>query len=167
MKQSMRSTAILLLCLATTVALAQPMGRMGMRDRMMDRGERIKSQLKLTDAQEKQMAKLRIELQKKQIPIQAKIKTARLEMQELMMADKPDRSAIEKQMKVVSDLQYQAKLNHLDHMLAVRSILTPEQLEIWKKHRGGMRHDFGPPHRGMRERGRMMGDFLSREAEDD
>ena len=47
-----------------------------------------------------------------------------------------DLARIEKKMKEVSDLQYQEKLAWLDHTFAVRAILTPEQIGVWKKGMG-------------------------------
>jgi hypothetical protein len=60
-------------------------------------------------------------------------------------------------MKEVSELQYQEKLNGLDHLFAVKAILTPEQQKMWKEHMKQM----GPE---MRERmmGRMMGKGMER-----
>ena len=80
------------------------------------------------------MEKLRTELEKKQVTIHGKIAVLRVEMKELVQADNPDRNAIEKKMREVSDLQYQLKVNGLDHQFAVKGILTPEQQKIWKKH---------------------------------
>ena len=97
-------------------------------------GMRMMESLKLTEAQKGQMEKLRTELEKKQVTIHGKIAVLRVEMKELVQADNPDRNAIEKKMREVSDLQYQLKVNGLDHQFAVKGILTPEQQKIWKKH---------------------------------
>ena len=96
--------------------------------------QNIMAKLNLTDDQQSQMHKLRIDLQKKQATVQSKIRLARLDIEELFMAATPDKGAIEKKMKEVSDLQYQEKLNGLDHMFAVKAILTPEQQKLWKDH---------------------------------
>jgi Spy/CpxP family protein refolding chaperone len=118
------------------------------------RGQRqaLLDKLQLTDVQKEQMQKLRLDLEKKQIPIQEKIRMTRLDMKELMLADKPDKGAIEKLMKTVSDLQFQEKVNVVEHMFAVKDILTPEQQKIAKEHLRGMQH-----FRGMRRWGRGMG----------
>lgn len=158
MKRLILATAVSALCLAP--ALAQPgpdadqgrpgpghrgMGRMERMERgergermdmMRERRGRMIEQLNLTDAQEVQMKKLRADHQKKQVALQAKVRIARIEMREMMDAAAPDRSAIEKKMKEVSDLQYQEKLAWLDHTFAVRAILTPEQIGVWKKGMG-------------------------------
>jgi Spy/CpxP family protein refolding chaperone len=97
-------------------------------------GREMMEALKLTDPQKEQMAKLRTELEKKQVAIQGKIAVIRVDLKELFQAENPDRGAIEKKMKEVSDLQHQLKVNGLDHLFSVKGILTPEQQKIWKKH---------------------------------
>ena len=92
--------------------------------------------LNLTDQQKESMQKLRIEMQKKNTPLMSQIRLARLEIQQLMMAENPDRAKVESQMKEISSLELKVKLNGLDHMFAVRNLLTPEQRKIWKEERG-------------------------------
>jgi Spy/CpxP family protein refolding chaperone len=94
----------------------------------------IMAKLNLTEDQQAQIDKLRLELQKKQVTLRSKIDVARLEIKELFGAVSPDKAAIEKKMKEVSELQLQEKLNGLDHLFAVKAILTPEQQKLWKEH---------------------------------
>jgi Spy/CpxP family protein refolding chaperone len=101
-----------------------------MRTNMMEK-------LNLTDQQKEGMQKLRIEMQKKNTPILSQIRLARLEIQQLMMAENPDKAKIEAQMKEISGLELKVKLNALDHQFAVRNLLTPEQRKIWKEGRRG------------------------------
>ncbi len=126
--------------LLSGLGLGQPMqgagqmkgqGGQGPRQRLMQMRERGLARLNLTDEQKKKMQKLRFDLQRKNIPIQSQIRLARLDIREQMTAEKPDRPKIEKLMKQVSDLQLQVKMNGVDHMFAVRDILTPEQLKDW------------------------------------
>jgi Spy/CpxP family protein refolding chaperone len=100
----------------------------------MPRHGAMMEMLKLTDQQKGQMEKLRTELEKKQVTVHGRIAVLRVEMKELFQAENPDRNAIEKKMKEVSDLQHQLKVNGLDHMFAVKGILTPEQQKTWKEH---------------------------------
>lgn len=100
-----------------------------MRSRMADK-------LNLTDAQKQDFAKLRIEMARKNTPLESQIRMARLEIQQTMLADKPDRAKIEKSMRQISDLQLQMKLNGLEHMFAMKEVLTPEQQKLWKDQRG-------------------------------
>jgi Spy/CpxP family protein refolding chaperone len=106
-------------------------------EHMRERAKNLKSELSLTAAQETDLQKLRIDLEKKQTQVQSKIRTERLDLKSLFLADNPDRAAIEKGLKTISDLQFQLKVNGLDHWYAVKSILTPEQQKTWKKKMGG------------------------------
>jgi nickel and cobalt resistance protein CnrR len=94
----------------------------------------LMAKLNLTEDQQAQMEKMRLELEKKQTALRSKIRIAQLEVKELFAGASPDRNAIEKKMKEVSELQFQEKVNGLDHLFAVRAILTPEQQKIWKEH---------------------------------
>jgi Spy/CpxP family protein refolding chaperone len=146
---------LLLIVVATALSLAQVM-RGPMAQRFGERHEALIKELKLTEAQETQMQKLRIELMKKQTQLRSRVQTLRLDSKELFLADKIDRKAIESNVKAVTDAQEQMKLNFIDHWFAVNQILTPDQQKIWKKHamamgermRVGMRQ-------GMQERIRM------------
>ncbi len=89
--------------------------------------------LNLTDEQKKQFNKLRFEIQKKQTEAWSKVKTARIELKELFSADKLDRTAIEKKIREISDLQVKLRLNRLDHWFAVNKILDDKQQKIWKE----------------------------------
>ena len=134
-----------LVALGAALVIAQPAPVPGaapaprpVQERGMRWTARAGNDLNLTDQQKNDMAKLRIEMQKKNTPIQSQIRLARLEIQQLMLADSPDRAKIEKQMKEISDLELKVKLNALDHQFAVKKILTPEQQKIWKEKRGEM-----------------------------
>jgi len=116
-------------------ATAQPRERMReMIHRRSETRQSLIDKLNLSDEQQLKMKKLRLDFEKKQIESRSKIQTARVGMKELWIAEKLDRSSIEKQLKNISDLQHQSRLNRLDHMLAINAILTPEQQKIWKDH---------------------------------
>ena len=100
--------------------------------------EAIMKDLNLSEQQRAQMEKLRTPFLKAQEQLQSNTGLNRLDLRDLLNAEKLDRSAIEKNMKATTDLQYQLKVHSLDHMLAVREILTPEQQKIWKKHMARM-----------------------------
>ena len=135
-----RLVVVVLMVMMGTLAFAQNrtgMGRgMGPGDGTGPMHERqdMMAKLNLSEDQQAQMQKMRLDVQKKQTALQAKIRIARLEMEELYGATNPDKAAIEKKMKEVSDLQYQEKLAMLDHQFGVNAILNPEQQKIWKKH---------------------------------
>lgn len=156
MKNSVVAILIALLFTLPTLVFAQrsgmpPEGRRDMR-------ERVKEELKLTDQQLVQIHKLRLDMQRKQSQIRSKIDLSRFDIQESFLAEKPDRSTIEKATKQIADLQSQSKLARLDFWFAVNSILTADQQKIWKRHLGDMRHGRRPPMaRRMIMRGHGMG----------
>ena len=156
-----KATLALIACLilATANTLAQPREDDRPMRRSMERRGAMLDDLKLAPEQKTQMAKLHLDLERKQTETQSKIRIARIDLKGLFMADKPDRAAIEKQLKTISDLQYQAKLNHVDHLFAVKGILSSDQQKIWKEHMmmGGeeMRR---PPHPMHGRRQMMMDD---------
>lgn len=53
----------------------------------------------------------------------------RIELAELLHAEKPDRVAIDKKLREVADLHYASLKARTDNMLAMRELLTPEQRE--------------------------------------
>ena len=134
MKQFVMTTLLAAALAAPSYAQPQagpgPQGQ-GQRIRIERRG--MMDQLNLTEQQETQMQKLRLDMQKKQVALQSKIRMARLELKEIYLADNPEKSAIEKKMKEISDLQHQSKIARVDHQFAVKNILTAEQQKIWKK----------------------------------
>lgn len=141
---SMKNVIVVFCIVAlSAAAFAQPMAGTGTgrgNGPMAGREGRsnLIARLNLSEDQQAQFDKMRIDIQKKQTLIQSKIRIARLEMQELYNAATPDRNAIEKKMRDISDLQLQTKLNHLDHMFAVKGILNADQQKIWKQHMQAM-----------------------------
>jgi Spy/CpxP family protein refolding chaperone len=112
-------------------AQGRPQAGEGGRQRVMRFRTEAGEKLNLSDEQKKSIQKLRLEMEKKNIPLHSQIQLARLEIKEQMTAEKPDRAKIEKSMKQVSELEFQLKVNRLDHLFAVRNLLTPEQLKSW------------------------------------
>lgn len=145
----MRNLGVVLLTLVflgSSVVVAQP--RMGVQAGPRAAKEPpLKVKLNLTEAQEKEMKNLRLDLEKKQTQVQSKIKLERLDLKGLAMADNPDKAAIEKKVRTISDLQNQLKLNWVDHWFAVKAILTPEQQKIWKEEAQRQLTDWGGPMR--------------------
>ena len=126
-------------------APAQPGPGQRMHRPQMRTQQRLMERLGLSDQQKEQVRKLSFEHQKAQTELMSKIRIARLDMREMLLADKPDRSALEKKLSAISDLQNQAKVNQLHHLFAVFDLLTPEQQKKFKSHMSGM----GMEHGGM------------------
>ena len=121
------------------------------------RGELMKT-LNLTEQQESQIKKLHMELERSQAQIQSKIRMARLDLKEMYLSDKPDRSAIEKSMKEVSDLQHQMKIAFVGFWFSLNGLLNPDQQKLWKHRLGQLGRNFmQQPHPRMHGRGPMMG----------
>jgi Spy/CpxP family protein refolding chaperone len=152
MQKRVLSSALLIVFAASLSFAQPPRGPIHPMDRRPFH-EAIIKDLNLTEAQENQMKKLQIELMKKQAQLHSKVQTLRLEIKELFLADKVDRNAVEKNIKAISDLQGQIKVNFVDHWFAVNAILTAEQQKIWKKHAQAMGDGI---RRGMQRGMRMM-----------
>jgi len=70
---------------------------------------------------------------KGRIQSDANLRVKRMEMDELLAAEKPDRAAIDKKMRELSDARFAAEKAGMDHRLAMRDALTPEQKEKMKQ----------------------------------
>jgi len=138
------------------VGFAQPAEGRRPMERMQEMKHDFMSKLALTDQQQKDMQKLRIDLEKKQTQLTAKIRTERLDLRSAFLADNPDRAAIEKGLKSISDLHYQMKLNRLDHWYAVKAMLTPEQQKTWKQGLDKFMSEMGGRRAGMMRQGHGM-----------
>jgi Spy/CpxP family protein refolding chaperone len=155
-----RVLAVLLMVALVTAAFGQQPGMGEGRgpgpqagERPMDMHKGIMAKLNLNEDQQAQMEKMHLDLQKKQVALRSKIEIAHLEVKELFGATSPDKGAIEKKMKEVSELQLQQKINGLDHLFAVKAILTPEQQKIWKEHMKQAGPEMREGMRGMRRGG--------------
>jgi Spy/CpxP family protein refolding chaperone len=115
-----------------SLAWTQPMG--GMREGMPMRPVmKLMEELKLTDEQKKEVQKLHFDLQKQMITQRSKIAGARVDLQQLLKADNPDRAAIEKKITEISQLAGQTGTMLLGQWFAVNKLLNPEQQKTWKK----------------------------------
>ena len=64
---------------------------------------------------------------KMRIRSQADLRVKRMELAELVAADKPDRALIDKKLREINDAEFAARKAAIDHRLTMRDILTPEQ----------------------------------------
>jgi hypothetical protein len=117
-------------------------------------------QLKLSEEQKKDFDKIHVDMEKQEIAQKAKNETARVELRQLLKADNPDKSAIEKKMNEIADLEVQMHMIKINSWFDVNKLLTPEQQKTWKKaleygsemqkRKMGMDHHDGhsmPPHK--------------------
>lgn len=98
----------------------------------------MQKELGLSDAQVSQLRTLRFEAAKAGLQARTDVKLKRLELQELMQADEPNQAAIDKTLRGLADAQYALMKNRIQHQLAMRQVLTPEQ----RKKMEGMKHQF-------------------------
>ena len=94
--------------------------------------ERLMEKLNLSETQKKDVAKVNAEFAKQRVEQQAKIKVAAIDLHSLLKADAPERSAIEKKINEISDLQSQNRMLAVDHWFSINKLLNPDQQKIWK-----------------------------------
>jgi Spy/CpxP family protein refolding chaperone len=89
--------------------------------------------LNLTDEQKKNVEKIHFDSEKQTIAQKAKVETARVELQQILKADVPDKSVIEKKISEMANLKVQMHMIKVDSWFAVNKLLNPEQQKTWKK----------------------------------
>jgi Spy/CpxP family protein refolding chaperone len=108
--------------------------------------------LNLTDEQKEAFKKIRLAMHKEILPLRNEIGEAVAHQKTLLSAEKPDLSAIDKNIDKIGTLKIELAKIAVKHRLDMRALLTDEQrmkFDAWKesmKHRMGQR--FGRP--GMR-----------------
>lgn len=108
----------------------------------------ICEQLNLTPEQQDQIHDLKVAHQKKMVPLQADLKLARLELEELIRKGDTSKK-LDAAIKKVNDLRAKQFDMQVKHRLDVGKILTDEQRAIWQKHHSGCEMGRGPGgHRG-------------------
>ncbi len=139
MKRSMRAVALILGGLLALPAAASDRGEGGWSHRGGGGGgfggrmfgflhnERIKAELGLTDEQAEKLRQTFTESRKAGIRTRADLQIRRMELHELLRAEKTDRDAAMKKVQEISDLRAQMMRQHVESMLAAKTILTPEQ----------------------------------------
>ena len=100
----------------------------------------------LDESQMKKWEGLRLNFQKERNEIQAKMKNARLDLQQLMKSQRlPDENAVNKKLDELGKLTDQLRRNVHAQQLEFRKLLTDEQ---WQKVQE-LRKDMPSRHRGM------------------
>lgn len=89
--------------------------------------ERMKAELGLTDEQAEKLRQIFMDSRKASIRTRADLKIQRMELHELMRAEKTDRDATLKKVQAISALREQMMRQHVESMLAAKTVLTPEQ----------------------------------------
>ena len=141
--------------LFTTVLMTGGMGLVtpamadepGMRGGMhggygMRGGEQHGWKATLTDEQEKQIARLKLDYKKKAMPLKGRIQQAKVELALLITTDKPNQNDINKKIDEITKLKAEKMRLKAAHKIEVRKVLNEEQrvqfdLRQLKKASGG------------------------------
>jgi len=132
MKQTLIKPALLLaLTLVVAIpAIAQP--QRGFRGAGEGR-ETMVTELKLSAEQEQQMQDLRFAREAKAIDLRADLQQERLKLRKLRQADEPNKKKLYAQVEKIGSVEVKMDKSRIDHLLAVRGVLTEEQFKIFNQ----------------------------------
>jgi Spy/CpxP family protein refolding chaperone len=151
MKRLLMITFVGSTILAASVWAARPEGEPG-PDGHGRRGfdvARMQAELGLSDDQVAQLQKMKSDGRSQAIRRRADLRIAEGELQDLLRAPAVDERAISAKVKQVTDLQAAGTRARVDQRLALRHVLTPEQLTKMESLVGEHRRGGGPGrHRG-------------------
>lgn len=122
-------------------------GQKGMGQGQWWENPMVVKELGINDKQAEQMDQISLNHRKAVIKLEADLKIAEIEFRD-MMEGNPSEADVRKKAKAVSQLREKLEDLRLEHMLAVRKVLTPEQQKKLKEMKPGMRQ-----HRMMMEKG--------------
>ncbi len=115
--------------------------------------------LQLTEKQQQQIDKMRLEFQKEVLPLRDKVQSLRNEFKLMIVDEKVSKSGLKKQLEKISAAKQEMALKRAQHQREVRKLLTDDQKvkfdqHIISGHKGGKRGAFhkgpgkmGRPHR--------------------
>jgi Spy/CpxP family protein refolding chaperone len=95
--------------------------------------QKVIAKLNLTEEQKKSVDNIRLDMEKQEITQKAKNETARVELRQLFKADNPDKSAIEKKVNEIADIEVQMHMIKINSWFDINKLLTQEQQKTWKK----------------------------------
>ena len=133
------------------VLLMTSSARLAAQPDEMNAYQKYIGKLNLTEAQKKDVDKIKFDTEKQAIAQRAKLATARVDLRQLLKAENPDRSAIEKKMNEIADLGVRQHMIRVDAWFSINKLLTPDQQKTWKEvlanapamHRNMMNHRGG------------------------
>ena len=132
------------------------MGRGHMGHGMMLAG--LAEDLGLTEEQQTKLRALHFESAKGRLQTRTNLQLRRLELQELLEQDEPNQAELDKRIKALTDAQGAATRQHIEHRMAFRRVLTPEQrTKLRNTVRQHMRHRMMRFREGGEGRMRMHG----------
>ena len=115
---------------------------------MMLRNPAFRERLGITPEQAARIEVQQSAFMKTMIRSRADVQVKRLELGELLAADKPDPALIDKKLSQLNEVQFAARKAAIENHLAMREMFTPEQRQkmrelFWEMRRGSERS--GPP----------------------
>jgi len=121
----------------------------------------IRQQVGITDEQAATIRKQELDFRKTEIRGRADVEVKRLEMKDLLAADKPDRAAINAKLQEISAAQLSLQKTAIDYRLTMRDAITPAQRDKlrqlmrdrWQRDGHGRPGADGPGRRGPRGQG--------------
>jgi Spy/CpxP family protein refolding chaperone len=121
---------------------------------------KLREQLLITPEQIAKIRQETLKFQKAEILSRADLQVKRLELHSLLDAETPDRAAIDKSLREANAAQFTVEKTAIDHQLAMRALVTPEQRQKLEKMRQEFpRHNVefgGPGARGMTHPGEKV-----------
>ncbi len=135
-------------------------GRLRFGRRGMGMDPAMREELGLTEEQQSKLRSLGFDAAKSGLRTRTDLQIRRIELEELLQQDTPDKVELDKRIKALTDAQTAMTRQRIEHRLAFRNVLTPEQrtklrglMEKRMAQRGrGMRwQERGPAERGRRE----------------
>lgn len=125
-------TILLAVLVIPGMMLAGPQKVLKKKVRIMHQ-PKLEERLKLSDEQKEQRRKIKIDYQKKRIPLQASLKLARIDLKELMRDDAPQ-TKIYKSVDKVHGINGKLFKLRIQQRMEMRKVLTTEQKKLMKEH---------------------------------
>jgi Spy/CpxP family protein refolding chaperone len=116
--------------------------------------DRVKAELGLTEDQTSRLRQIIVESQKSSVKTGADMAVRRIELRELLRAENPDRATVLKKVQEISDLRGQMMKQHVEALLAAKTVLSPEQQKKMRRLMQARRNGFW---RGPEGRDRSVG----------
>jgi len=115
---------------------------------MMLRDPAVRERVGISTDQWTKMQARQVAFAKSRVRDRADLRLRQLDLRQLLAAEKPDRSAIDKKLQEISEIRLAAQKSAIEYRLATRSTLSPEQKEkmrhLLQEYRPAERPGSGP-----------------------
>ncbi len=101
----------------------------GMSERMLGLldNQRFRTEIGLNDQQVDRLRQIIVDAQKSSVKTRADLRLRGIELREMLRLDNPDRATVLNKVQELSDLRGQMMKQHVEALLAAKTVLTPEQ----------------------------------------